>query len=206
MLEIRKLYHYIDGFNYMLKYLTNVKQVGTSYKACCPFHKEKTPSFTIYPKGFMTQLGPQDHDSFYCFGCNAGGDVIKFYELLHQVSREEAIRQLEIEFSISSDNINISLLKDELKKIKNRSINLLSFSEINLLISIICRRYLEYIKYKFPSYYKYEKNLIDYYYRFIDYILPNCNNYEANLLYEKIQKKLEIRRRKLSGDFTNNQA
>lgn len=200
--RIQKLYSYIDGVDYISKYVTNIKQVGTSYKACCPFHNEKTPSFTIYPKGFMTQLGPQDHDSFYCFGCNAGGDIIKFYELLNHVSREEAIIRLENEFGINPDNINISLLQNELKRIYNRSINLLSFSDINLLISIICRKHVEYIKCKFPKYYEYEKNLIDHYYRYVDYVMPNCNNYEANILYEKIQKKLKIRRGKFRGNFS----
>ena len=45
-----------------------VKRAGGSYKACCPFHHEKTPSFNIQPsKGF-----------YHCFGCGESGDVIKF--------------------------------------------------------------------------------------------------------------------------------
>ena len=195
-LRIQRIYSYIDGLDYMSKFVKNLKRVGTSYKACCPFHNEKTPSFTIYPKGYMTKLGPQDHDSFYCFGCNAGGDIIKFYELLNNLTREQAILQLEIELGIHN-NIDISLLNNEIKKLKNKSINLLTFAEVNLLISIICRKYLEWIKHKHNYKYNYEKNLIDHYYRYIDYVLPNCNNYDANLLYEKIQKKLIQRKNKL---------
>ncbi|MBP3378796.1 MAG: DNA primase, partial [Clostridia bacterium] len=45
-----------------------LKRAGSNLKGLCPFHSEKTPSFTVYP-------GTQ---SFYCFGCGAGGDVIKF--------------------------------------------------------------------------------------------------------------------------------
>ena len=41
---------------------------GSNYKCLCPFHSEKTPSCTVY-------TGTQ---SFYCFGCGAGGDVITF--------------------------------------------------------------------------------------------------------------------------------
>ena len=37
--------------------------------ACCPFHNDKTPSFTVFPS---TQ-------SFYCFGCQTGGDLIEFH-------------------------------------------------------------------------------------------------------------------------------
>jgi len=45
-----------------------LKRAGSNLKGLCPFHSEKTPSFTVYP-------GTQ---SFYCFGCGAGGDVINF--------------------------------------------------------------------------------------------------------------------------------
>lgn len=193
--KIQRLYNVINGFEYMSRFVTNIKRVGTSYKACCPFHNEKTPSFTIYPKGFITRSGSQEHDSFYCFGCNAGGDIIKFYELLNKVDRDTAIKQLEKEYDLLDiDEQENEFLKDELNKVK--SINMLSFSEANLIISITCRKYLEYIKRKFLDKYEYEKNLIDHYYRFIDYILPNCNTFEANLLYHRIRKKLKNRKKK----------
>lgn len=43
-----------------------LKRSGQRFKGCCPFHSEETPSFTVYP----------DTQSFYCFGCGIGGDVI----------------------------------------------------------------------------------------------------------------------------------
>lgn len=46
----------------------NLKRAGSNYNGLCPFHNEKTPSFTVFP-------GTQ---SFYCFGCGSGGDVITF--------------------------------------------------------------------------------------------------------------------------------
>ncbi len=46
----------------------NLKRAGSNYNGLCPYHNEKTPSFTVFP-------GTQ---SFYCFGCGAGGDVITF--------------------------------------------------------------------------------------------------------------------------------
>ena len=45
-----------------------LKRAGSNYNGLCPFHNEKTPSFTVFP---ATR-------SFYCFGCGAGGDVISF--------------------------------------------------------------------------------------------------------------------------------
>ena len=46
----------------------NLKRAGSNYNGLCPYHNEKTPSFTVFP---ATQ-------SFYCFGCGAGGDSISF--------------------------------------------------------------------------------------------------------------------------------
>jgi DNA primase len=61
-----------------------LKRAGTSYKGLCPFHSEKTPSFTVNrEKGF-----------FHCFGCGAGGDVFKFLELHEKIGFQDAVRQL----------------------------------------------------------------------------------------------------------------
>ncbi len=65
-----------------------LKRAGSNYKACCPFHDEKTPSFTVSePKQF-----------YYCFGCNASGSVLDFlmnYERLEFVEAIEALAQIE---------------------------------------------------------------------------------------------------------------
>ena len=47
-------------------YIT-LKRAGSNKNGLCPFHGEKTPSFTVFP----------NTKSFYCFGCGAGGDVVK---------------------------------------------------------------------------------------------------------------------------------
>ena len=46
----------------------NLKRAGSNYNGLCPFHSERTPSFTVFPST----------KSFYCFGCGAGGDVVTF--------------------------------------------------------------------------------------------------------------------------------
>ena len=45
-----------------------LKRAGSNYGGLCPFHNEKTPSFTVFP----------DSQSFFCFGCEAGGDAFTF--------------------------------------------------------------------------------------------------------------------------------
>jgi DNA primase len=64
-------------------YLT-LKRSGANYKALCPFHQEKTPSFMVSP-------GKQ---IFHCFGCNAGGDVIGFVRQYEKVGFKEALELL----------------------------------------------------------------------------------------------------------------
>ncbi|MDD6826349.1 MAG: DNA primase [Oscillospiraceae bacterium] len=62
----------------------SIKRNGSTYKCLCPFHSEKTPSCTIY----------SDTQSFYCFGCGAGGDVISFIMRIENLSYIEAVRLL----------------------------------------------------------------------------------------------------------------
>jgi DNA primase catalytic core len=54
-------------------------------KICCPFHEEKTPSFTIYPKT----------NTFHCFGCGMSGDCIELIQLKENLSKHEAIKKAE---------------------------------------------------------------------------------------------------------------
>jgi DNA primase len=68
-----------------------LKKAGTTYKGLCPFHSEKTPSFTVNPeKGF-----------FHCFGCGVGGDVFKFLELHEKVAFPDAVRLIAQKFGLS---------------------------------------------------------------------------------------------------------
>ena len=61
-----------------------IKRAGSVSKCLCPFHSEKTASCTIYP----------DTQSFYCFGCGAGGDVITFIMKIENLDYLEAVKML----------------------------------------------------------------------------------------------------------------
>lgn len=79
-----------------IKRATDLKALASRYitfrgnKALCPFHKERTPSFTTYPE---TQ-------SFYCFGCQMGGDVIRFLMLIEGWDFQQAVSELAREAGI----------------------------------------------------------------------------------------------------------
>lgn len=62
----------------------NLKRKGKNLVGLCPFHNEKTPSFNIYT----------ENGSFYCFGCQAGGDVITFVMKIENLDYIEAVRFL----------------------------------------------------------------------------------------------------------------
>jgi len=83
-----------DSFIEELKYNSDIADVigscitlkrgGRTLSGLCPFHSEKTPSFTVYP----------DTQSYYCFGCGAGGDVITFVRQHENLEYIEALRLL----------------------------------------------------------------------------------------------------------------
>lgn len=62
----------------------SLKKRGRNYVGLCPFHNEKTPSFNLYP----------ENGSFFCFGCETGGDVITFIRKIENLDYMEAVRFL----------------------------------------------------------------------------------------------------------------
>jgi len=61
-----------------------LKRTGSTFKALCPFHREKTPSFNVHP---VRQI-------FHCFGCGIGGDVIKFWMMHERLDFRSAVETL----------------------------------------------------------------------------------------------------------------
>ena len=61
-----------------------LKKRGNTYVGLCPFHNEKTPSFTVY----------DDTQSFYCFGCGVGGDAVTFVKRIENLDYVDAVKSL----------------------------------------------------------------------------------------------------------------
>jgi len=79
-----------------------LERVGSNYRANCPFHPDRTPSFFVSPsKGI-----------FKCFGCGVGGDAIKFYALYENLSYLEAARELA---RLYGKRFNLAGVKEEEK-------------------------------------------------------------------------------------------
>ena len=61
-----------------------VRKAGRNYRALCPFHQEKTPSFNVSP----------ERQIYHCFGCGVGGNVITFLMEYEKLTFPEALREL----------------------------------------------------------------------------------------------------------------
>jgi len=80
---IQQLLSHCDIEDVVSSYVS-LRSEGSRKKALCPFHSEKTPSFIVYPN---TQ-------SFYCFGCGAGGDAVTFVRRIENLDYVEAVKLL----------------------------------------------------------------------------------------------------------------
>ncbi len=89
---------------------TQLRKVGSRYTGRCPFHEERTPSFSVNP---IEKL-------FYCFGCNKGGDVITFVRETEQLDFAEALEWLAERFRIPLEYEESSPQVEEARKRRDR--------------------------------------------------------------------------------------
>lgn len=99
----------LDILDYISQYV-DLKRMGKYYKGLCPFHSEKTPSFTVTP----------DKGLFHCFGCGASGNLITFVMKYNNLSFIDALKYLAERAGVSMDRDDKSdRSAQNLKKLHN---------------------------------------------------------------------------------------
>lgn len=91
-----------------------LKRAGAQYRANCPFHNEKTPSFYVNPA----------RQSFHCFGCGKGGDVISFVRDYENLPFTEAVRKLAGRSGVQIREEEADPLADQKRRSKGRLLDL----------------------------------------------------------------------------------
>lgn len=111
--SLENLRHAIDIVDVLSEHV-HLKRSGATYKACCPFHTEKTPSFIVNPTGAY----------YHCFGCGAHGDAISFLMQYLGYSFTEAVlvlaKRFHVELEVASKEARVSSssgAKEELRRI-----------------------------------------------------------------------------------------
>ncbi len=111
----------------------DLKRAGSSFKGLCPFHNEKTPSFTVDEK---KQL-------FHCFGCGAGGDVVSFIMQKEGLSYPESLKYLADKAGISIDYTENPGVNKKNKELYDINKDIMMFFYKNLLTDRKAQAYLK---------------------------------------------------------------
>ena len=89
---IERIRNTADIYDVVAQYV-DLKKRGRNFFGLCPFHSEKTPSFSVAP----------DKQIYHCFGCGAGGNVFSFIVEHEKISFIEAVQQLGQKYGIQVD-------------------------------------------------------------------------------------------------------
>ena len=119
-----------------------LKRAGRRLKGLCPFHQEKTPSFSVDPE---SQL-------FYCFGCQTGGDIFKFVQVYDKLNFGEAVETLASRFGVPLPAVQRTG-GDDRERVLEINARALSFFKTLLTRDAgrDCRDYLAKRGYTFPA-------------------------------------------------------
>ena len=165
--------HGVDGLAYITAKV-DCKQTGDVWKGLCPFHHERTPSFTVYPADARQSHG---WASFYCYGCQKGGDVIQFAMLYHGLSsRAAAVKHLEREHNLEyNDDAALNELKLALREdIEGPAHETVDVASVNFTCALAVRRLLETVHKQRPQTMDQAFIEVDRLTKFIDHQLHEC--------------------------------
>ena len=103
--EIRSRNDIVDIVSSRIK----LQKKGSSYFGLCPFHNEKSPSFSVSPNKQM----------FYCFGCGEGGNVFSFLMKYDNLTFSEALKELADRAGIELPDVRMSAEERNRSDLKN---------------------------------------------------------------------------------------
>jgi DNA primase len=142
-IDVKEVTSKIDIVN-LISENVQLKKSGQNYMGLCPFHQEKTPSFSVN----------EQKQFFKCFGCGASGDAISYYKQFHKTDFKTALAELARRAGVTENLSNIKKdpkLKDQfLRLTKQRTSNIkedMIYAEQGILYFMIKRpQDIEYIK------------------------------------------------------------
>ncbi|HRP36367.1 MAG TPA: DNA primase, partial [Candidatus Dojkabacteria bacterium] len=124
--QIEEIKERLDIVSVVQEYVPSLKKSGRNYFGLCPFHQEKSPSFSV-----NSELG-----MFKCFGCGEGGDAIKFLEKIEGLDFSHALENAAKRVGITLvKNTNPKLAKERAKKQKILEANTLTAQYFNYLLT-----------------------------------------------------------------------
>ena len=83
-IDIEEIKQHADIVAVMESYGIKLRKSGGNFKALCPFHKEKTPSFMVYPQ----------ENRYYCFGCQSNGDILSLVMQMENLTFRESVARV----------------------------------------------------------------------------------------------------------------
>ncbi len=108
----------------VVSYYVNLKRKGRNYFGLCPFHSEKTPSFSV----------SEEKGIFKCFGCGKSGNVITFLQEIERLSFYEAVKELALKYSIKIKYTDYGFVEHHTEKTE--------IYGVNQVIASLCSEYL----------------------------------------------------------------
>lgn len=117
--------------------VVELKKAGVNFKACCPFHEEKYPSFVVNPR----------KQTFICYGCHERGDVIDFVKKYYGLSFNEALTHLGIKRGKISRTKIIEAQNRKQKKEEWEEWQIITIDKLSMLVRC-CRKVLPKMSYR----------------------------------------------------------